>query len=112
MGIVRTVTAAIQCPIDADHPGEKGMTTTDKPRVILAVATETDESTKFIWERLKVIQADMFAVGPIHMKFAYYGAEDDFECPHLYHDRLDHEPGRHARHDRPCPRKMCHGSAI
>ena len=50
---------------------------TDNPRVILAIATETDESTKFIWERLKVIQADMFAVGPIHMKFAYYGAEND-----------------------------------
>ena len=46
-----------------------------RPRMILAVATETDDSTKFIWDRLKVIQAEMFAVGPVEIKLAYFGRE-------------------------------------
>jgi hypothetical protein len=51
------------------------METNDNFRVILAVATGADDTTKFIWDRLKVIQADMFAVGPVHIKFAYFGRE-------------------------------------
>jgi hypothetical protein len=49
--------------------------THSRPRVILAVATETDRDTGFIWDRLKVIQAGMFAAGPVEIKFAYFGVE-------------------------------------
>jgi hypothetical protein len=45
------------------------------PRLILAVATETDADTKFIWNQIRTIQEGMFAVGPLQMKFAYFGAE-------------------------------------
>jgi hypothetical protein len=46
----------------------------DDARVILALAAEADDA--FIWNRLRVIQADMFGAGPVSIKFAYYGAED------------------------------------
>jgi hypothetical protein len=46
----------------------------DDARVILALAAEADD--EFIWNDLRVIQADMFAAGPVSIKFAYYGAED------------------------------------
>jgi hypothetical protein len=46
----------------------------DSARVILALAAEADD--EFIWNRLRVIQADMFGAGPVSIKFAYYGAED------------------------------------
>jgi hypothetical protein len=52
------------------------MTTNNKPRMILAVATETDDATKFIWDRLENMQADLFAAGPIRIKFAYFGQEN------------------------------------
>lgn len=52
------------------------MTTNDKPRMILAVATETDDATQFIWERLENMQANLFAAGPISIKFAYFGREN------------------------------------
>jgi hypothetical protein len=42
-------------------------------RVILGVANESDDD--FIWDQLKTMQADMFAAGPIAVKFAYFGAE-------------------------------------
>jgi hypothetical protein len=44
------------------------------PRIILALATEADDRFG-IWDRIKVIQPDMFAVGPVEVKFAYFGAE-------------------------------------
>ena len=46
----------------------------DGARVILALAAEADD--EFIWNHLKVIQAEMFGAGPVRIKFAYYGAED------------------------------------
>jgi hypothetical protein len=46
----------------------------DDARVILALAAEADDD--FIWNHLRVIQADMFGAGPVSIKFAYYGAED------------------------------------
>jgi hypothetical protein len=46
----------------------------DSARVILALAAEAND--KFIWNHLKVIQAEMFGTGPVSIKFAYYGAED------------------------------------
>jgi hypothetical protein len=46
-----------------------------RPRMILAVATEAADDTTFIWDRLQVIQREMFAAGPIEVKFAYFGAE-------------------------------------
>src|SRR6266705_2789900 len=45
----------------------------DDARVILALAAEADD--RFIWDRLKAIQADMFAAGPVRIKFAYFGRE-------------------------------------
>jgi hypothetical protein len=54
---------------------EKSTMTHARPRMILAVAAESADSTEFIWDRLKVIQAEMFAVGPVEIKFAYFGAE-------------------------------------
>jgi hypothetical protein len=46
-------------------------------RVILALAAEADD--EFIWEQLKVIQAEMFAVGSVQIKFAYFGREGALE---------------------------------
>jgi hypothetical protein len=42
-------------------------------RIILALAAEADD--RFIWDRLKTIQAEMFAAGPVQIKFAYFGRE-------------------------------------
>jgi hypothetical protein len=42
-------------------------------RMILTMAIEDDDS--FVFEQLKNIQADMFAAGPVQLKFAYFGAE-------------------------------------
>jgi hypothetical protein len=42
-------------------------------RMILAVAAEADD--EFIWSRVKVIQTEMFAAGPVAIKFAYFGRE-------------------------------------
>jgi hypothetical protein len=45
----------------------------DDVRVILALAAEADD--EFIWDRLKDIQVEMFAAGPVQIKFAYFGRE-------------------------------------
>src|SRR6516164_4947448 len=45
----------------------------DDARVILAVAAEAND--RFIWDRLKDIQAGMFAAGRVQIKFAYFGRE-------------------------------------
>ena len=45
----------------------------DDARVILALAAEADD--EFIWDRLKDIQVEMFAAGPVQIKFAYFGRE-------------------------------------
>ena len=42
-------------------------------RMILALAAEADDG--FIWERVKTIQTEMFAAGPVQIKFAYFGRE-------------------------------------
>jgi hypothetical protein len=42
-------------------------------RVILTLAAEADD--EFIWTQLREVQAGMFAVGPVQIKFAYFGAE-------------------------------------
>src|SRR5262249_29874967 len=49
------------------------MSNTDTPRIILALAAEIND--QFIWNRLIDIQAQMFAVGPVEIKFAYFGRE-------------------------------------
>ena len=46
-------------------------------RVILALAAEADDD--FIWSRLEDIQSNMFAAGPVSIKFAYFGCEGSFE---------------------------------
>jgi hypothetical protein len=47
--------------------------TMNDARVILALAAEADD--KFIWDRLKNIQTEMFAAGPVQIKFANFGRE-------------------------------------
>ena len=42
-------------------------------RLILALAAEADD--RFIWDRLKALQPEMFAAGPLRIKFAYFGRE-------------------------------------
>jgi hypothetical protein len=46
-------------------------------RVILAVAAEADDD--FIWTRLGDIQSNMFAAGPVSIKFPYFGREGSLE---------------------------------
>jgi hypothetical protein len=53
------------------------------PRVILALATETDDRFG-IWDRLKMIQPNMFAVGPVEIKFAYFGREGALQTTRPY----------------------------
>jgi hypothetical protein len=48
--------------------------TTSIPRVIIAVAAETDDD--IICGAVERVQRDMFAVGPVAIKLAYFGAED------------------------------------
>jgi hypothetical protein len=45
----------------------------DDARVILALAAESDDT--FVWDRLKIIQAEMFLAGPVQIKFAYFARE-------------------------------------
>ena len=42
-------------------------------RVIFAVAAEADDA--LIWDRLRGIQTEVFAAGPINIKVAYFGRE-------------------------------------
>jgi hypothetical protein len=46
-----------------------------KSRIILALAPEQDH--RFVWEHVRTIQAQMFAAGPVEIKFAYFGAEGE-----------------------------------
>jgi hypothetical protein len=42
-------------------------------KIILALAAEADDT--FLWNRIRDIQAGMFAAGPVEIKFAYFGRE-------------------------------------
>jgi len=42
-------------------------------RIILAITAEADD--KFIWSELENLQAQMFTIGPVSIKLAYFGAE-------------------------------------
>jgi hypothetical protein len=44
-------------------------------RMILAVTAEVDATDAFIWERIRTLQPEMFAAGPVQIKFAYFGRE-------------------------------------
>jgi hypothetical protein len=44
-------------------------------RVILALAAEADADSKYIWDRIKITQTEMFGAGPVAIKVAYFGAE-------------------------------------
>ena len=48
--------------------------TTSVPRMIIAVAGETDDD--IIWGAVERVHRDMFAPGPVAIKLAYFGAED------------------------------------
>ena len=47
--------------------------TNHNARMILALAAEGDDA--FIWEQVKMLQTEMFAAGPVQIKFAYFGRE-------------------------------------
>jgi hypothetical protein len=47
----------------------------DPARVIVALAAEADD--EFIWDRFKALQPEMFAAGPVAIKFGYYGEEGE-----------------------------------
>jgi hypothetical protein len=49
--------------------------TQDSARVIVALAAEADD--EFIWDRFKALQPEMFAAGPVAIKFGYYGEEGE-----------------------------------
>ena len=42
-------------------------------RMILALAAEAND--EFVWDRVKTLQTEMFAAGPVQVKFAYFGRE-------------------------------------
>ena len=42
-------------------------------RIVLAVAAEAND--EFVWSQLETLQKQMFAVGPVNIKLAYFGAE-------------------------------------
>jgi hypothetical protein len=42
-------------------------------RVIVALAAEADD--QFIWDRFNALQFEMFAAGPVAIKFGYFGEE-------------------------------------
>jgi hypothetical protein len=46
-------------------------------RMVLALAAEADD--RFIWDRVRTIETEMFAVGPVHIKFAYFGREGELQ---------------------------------
>ena len=48
--------------------------TTSVPRMIIAVAGETDDD--IIWGAVERVQREMYALGPVAIKLAYFGAED------------------------------------
>jgi hypothetical protein len=41
--------------------------------MILALAAEAND--EFVWNRVQTLQSEMFAAGPVHIKFAYFGRE-------------------------------------
>jgi hypothetical protein len=76
--------------------------TTSVPRMIIAVAGETDDD--IIWGAVERVQRDMFALGPVAIKLAYFGAEDAGRRrpfistrwstdPHDMADLIDHARG-------------------
>jgi hypothetical protein len=46
---------------------------TNPPRMILAVCAEGDDA--LIWDRVQTCQAELFEMGPLQIKLAYFGAE-------------------------------------
>src|SRR5436190_24293010 len=52
------------------------------PRMILALAAEADDA--FIWDRIKTVQPEMLAAGPIAIKFAYFGREGALDTTRPY----------------------------
>jgi len=56
----------------ADQKETGGMTHQDA-RMILALAAEAND--EFVWNRVQTLQSEMFAAGPVHIKFAYFGRE-------------------------------------
>lgn len=54
----------------------------NNPRVILALANEAND--EFAWNQLRAIQSEMFSLGPVAIKFAYFGAEGALETRRPY----------------------------
>src|SRR5262245_30797848 len=47
----------------------------DRPRMIVALGSTSEADDRFIWDRVRTIQTEMFAAGPVAIKFAYFGRE-------------------------------------
>ena len=47
----------------------------DRSRMIVALASTSEADDRFIWDRIRTIQTEMFAAGPVVIKFAYFGRE-------------------------------------
>jgi len=59
--------------------------------MIVALAAEADD--EFIWSRLKLLQPDMFAAGPVAIKFGYYGEEGELPARPFITTRWVADPG-------------------
>ena len=64
-------------------------------RMILALAAETDD--RLIWERIKTLQTEMFAAGPVAIKFATSADRRRASDAAVYHIALGHGCRRHGR---------------
>ena len=56
--------------------------------MILALAAEADD--EFIWDRVRTIQPEMFAAGPVQIKLLTSAAKARFRAPALHRDELGH----------------------
>jgi hypothetical protein len=67
----------------ADKKGNSDMNNDHRDaRMILALAAEADD--RFIWDRVKTLQTEIFAAGPVHIKFAYFGREGALDTRRPY----------------------------
>jgi hypothetical protein len=54
----------------------------EKPRMIVALAAEADD--QLVWDQVRTLQPELFAAGPISVKFAYFGAEGALDTTRPY----------------------------
>jgi hypothetical protein len=54
----------------------------EKPRMIVALAAEADD--QLVWDQVRTLQPELFAAGPISVKFAYFDAEGALDTTRPY----------------------------